>query len=70
MKICLKKTIEEKDKSGGESMDKLFEYLKTKLEEMQGTRSKTVEIDCIEFMQILKLICYMKQIRRIVEDEI
>ena len=51
-------------------MDELYAYMKEKLKEMQEKRSRTVEIDCVEFMQLLKMICYMKQIRRVVEDEI
>lgn len=50
-------------------MDKLYDYMKAKLEEMQEKRSSTVEIDCVEFMQLMKMVCYMKQIRRIVEDD-
>lgn len=51
-------------------MDKLYDYMKAKLEEMHRTRENTVEIDCVEFMQLMKVICYMRQIRRIAEDEI
>jgi hypothetical protein len=40
-----------------------------KLKEMQEARSATVEIDCVEFMQMLKVLCYMKQIRRIANDD-
>ena len=50
-------------------MDKLYDYLKAKLEEMHRRRESTVEIDCVEFMQLRKMVCYMKQIRRIVEDD-
>ena len=50
-------------------MDKLYDYMKANLNEMQEKRSSTVEIDCVEFMQLMKMICYMKQIRRIVEDD-
>lgn len=49
-------------------MDKLYDYLKAKLEEMHRTRKSTVEIDCVEFMQLLKVICYMRQIRQIADD--
>jgi hypothetical protein len=51
-------------------MDELYEYMKKKLKEMQETREARVEIDCVEFMQLIKLVCYMRQIRLIVEDEI
>lgn len=50
-------------------MDELHNYMRAKLKEMQEQRSETVEIDCVEFMQLMKMICYMKQIRRIVEDD-
>ena len=50
-------------------MDELYTYMRTKMTEMHESRTGTVEIDCVEFMQIMKLICYMRQIRRIVEDE-
>jgi hypothetical protein len=50
-------------------MDDLYVYMKAKLKELQDTRSETVEIDCVEFMQLLKMLCYMMQIRRIVDDD-
>ena len=50
-------------------MDELYTYMMAKLKEMQEARSATVEIDCVEFMQMLKIVCYMRQIRRIVEDD-
>ena len=50
-------------------MDELYIYMRAKLRELQESRESTVEIDCVEFMQMMKIICYMKQIRRIVEDE-
>lgn len=51
-------------------MDELYAYMKGKLKEMQETRETRIAIDCVEFMQLLKMVCYMRQIRRIVEDEI
>lgn len=50
-------------------MDELYAYMRAKLSEMQEARSATVEIDCVEFMQMLKLVCYMRQIRRIANDD-
>ena len=50
-------------------MDKLYEYMKAKMREMHEKRTCTVEIDYVEFMQLFKVLCYMKQIRRIVEDD-
>ena len=49
-------------------MDELYTYMKLKLTEMHEKRANKVEIDCVEFMQILKALCYMKQIRAIVDD--
>ena len=50
-------------------MDELYKYMKAKLKEMHDKRGSTVEIDCVEFMQLLKMLCYMKQIRRIANDD-
>lgn len=50
-------------------MDELYTYMMAKLKEMQEARSATVEIDCVEFMQMLKIVCYMRQIRRIANDD-
>ena len=50
-------------------MEELYVYMRAKLKEMHEKREGTVEIDCVEFMQLLKMVCYMKQIRRIVEDD-
>ena len=50
-------------------MDELYRYMREKMAEMHEARSKTVQIDNIEFMQLMKMICYMRQIRRIVEDD-
>ena len=51
-------------------MDDLYTYMRAKLKEMQEKRSSTVEIDCVEFMQMMKVLCYMKQIRRIANDDV
>jgi len=50
-------------------MDELYIYMRAKMKEMHEKRTGTVEINCIEFMQLMKMLCYMKQIRRIVEDD-
>jgi len=50
-------------------MDELYNYMRAKLKEMHESRGKTVEIDCVEFMQMLKIVCYMRQIRRIANDD-
>ena len=50
-------------------MDELYAYMRAKLKEMQEKRSSMVEIDCVEFMQMLKIVCYMRQIRRIANDD-
>ena len=49
-------------------MDKLYEYMKEKMKELHDNRKGTVEIDCVEFMQLLKILCYMKQTKRIMDD--
>jgi len=51
-------------------MEDLYKYMKEKLTELHETRNQTIEIDCVEFMQLMKMLCYMKQIKRIVDDEI
>ena len=50
-------------------MDELYIYMRAKLKEMHESRDNTVVIDCVEFMQLLRMLNYMKQIRRIVEDD-
>ena len=37
-------------------MKDLYIYMKEKLAELQRTRSSTVEIDCVEFMQLMKVV--------------
>ena len=49
-------------------MDELYRYMKEKMAEMHEARSKTVQIDNIEFMQLMKMLCYMRQIKNIVTD--
>jgi len=50
-------------------MDELYIYMREKMNELHENRTGTVEIDCVEFMQMMKVLCYMKQIRRIVDDD-
>lgn len=50
-------------------MDELYTYMMAKLKEMHENRTGTVEIDCVEFMQLMKMLCYMRQIRRIANDD-
>lgn len=50
-------------------MDELYRYMREKMAEMHEARSKTVQIDTIEFMQLMKMLCYMRQIKKIVTDE-
>ena len=49
-------------------MDKLYGYMKKKLKDMQENKRGKVVIGRDEFMQLMKMICYMRQIRRIAED--
>jgi hypothetical protein len=50
-------------------MDELYIYMRAKMKEMHENRTVTVEIDCVEFMQMMKVLCYMRQIRRIANDD-
>ena len=50
-------------------MDELYIYMREKLAEMHKNRSSTVEIDCVEFMHMMKMLCYLRQIRTIAMDE-
>jgi hypothetical protein len=43
--------------------------MRAKMKEMHEKRTGTLEIDCIEFMQLMKMLCYMRQIKKIVTDE-
>lgn len=51
-------------------MDELYIYMRGKMTEMHEKRTGTVEIDTVEFMQLMKLVCYMRQIQRITEDAV
>lgn len=51
-------------------MDELYEYMRNRLAEMQENRKTTVEIDCVEFVRLMKMVCYMRQIKNIVNDDI
>ena len=50
-------------------MDELYIYMRAKMQEMHENRTGAVEIDCVEFMQLMKMLCYMMQIRTIIKDE-
>lgn len=49
-------------------MDELYQYMKKKLEEMRGSLSTTIPVDYVEFAKMYQLVCYMKQIKSIVND--
>ena len=50
----------------GKSMDELYAYMKAKQEELYVNGS--VSIDAVHFMEMLKTVCYLRQIRYIVTD--
>lgn len=48
-------------------MDELYAFLKYKLEEMRKEKKDTVEIDYHKIAQMYQVVCFMKQIREIVD---
>ena len=48
-------------------MDELYEYMKEKLESMRRQGDGRVEIDMDHAFRLFHTVCYMKQIRGIVE---
>lgn len=49
-------------------MDRLYEYMKQKLDEMHTKKATEIVVDYDEFAKLYQLICYMKQIRTIVNS--
>ena len=49
-------------------MDEMYEYIGKKLDEMLAHKAMTVEIDFANLAKMYQLVCYMKQIRRIIND--
>ena len=48
-------------------MDEMYELMKRKLDEMRKEKKTEVTMDFAEFASLYQLICYMKQIKFIVE---
>ena len=48
-------------------MDELYEYMKEKLESMRRHGEDRVEIDMDHAFRLFHMVCYMKQIRGIIE---
>ena len=48
-------------------MDELYGYLKEKLEQMRKQGKSQVEIDMDHAFRLFHMVCYMKQIRGIIE---
>lgn len=48
-------------------MDELYEYMKERLDLMRKIGSSKVPIDMDHAFQLFHMICYMKQIRGIIE---
>ena len=53
-------------------MDDLYDYMKSKLEEMRSNRELAVSVDYVEFARLYQLVCFMKQIKTLVNglDEV
>ena len=49
-------------------MDEMYEYIGKKLDEMLANKALTVTIDFSHLANMYQLVCYMKQIRRIIND--
>ena len=50
-------------------MDELYEYLRDKLAKMQEYDEKVIEIDTSHAFRLYQLVCFMKQIRGIINQE-
>ena len=48
-------------------MDEMYDYMKTKLDEMRKNKSLSVNMDFAEFARLFQLVCYLKQIKFIVD---
>lgn len=48
-------------------MDELYEYLKGRIEVMRACRSDRATIDMDHLFRLFHTVCYMKQIRGIIE---
>ena len=48
-------------------MDEMYDYMKTKLEEMRKNKLLSVNMDFAEFARLFQLVCYLKQIKYIMD---
>lgn len=48
-------------------MDEMYDYMKQKLEEMRENNTMTISMDFAEFARLFQFVCYMKQIKFIVD---
>ena len=48
-------------------MDELYVYIRQKLDEMRKQKTDTVEIDFDKLAKMYQTLCFMKQIRNIVD---
>ena len=46
-------------------MDDLYDYMKSRLEEMRNNRELSVSVDYVEFARLYQIVCLMRQIRSI-----
>ena len=47
-------------------MDEMYDYMKQKLEEMRKEKKTEVTMDFAEFAKLFQFVCYVRQIRFIV----
>ena len=50
------------------SLDILYDLLKIKREEMYTEGKTTIEFSQAEFFELFQMICYLKQIKHIMDD--
>ena len=53
---------------GENQMDELYTYMKQKQSELHEAGGGDVTIDAVHFMEMMKTVCYLRQIRYIVTD--
>ena len=48
-------------------MDEMYDYMKMKLDEMRKEKKTEITMDFAEFAKLFQMLCYVRQIRFIVE---
>ena len=48
-------------------MDKMYVYLKEKLDEMRKNQDTTIEVDFKTLAEMYQIVCFMKQIKEIMD---